>query len=986
MTTITDTFTRADSTTTLGSTESPVLAWTVRQGTWGVNTNRAYSVTNADGDTVTVSVGQADMAVAAKIIGPGAGRLPAVVARYVDLNNSYRAESRADLGTVALFRRIGGSDTQITTMTFADGDVVGLSTVEESGSTRVILYKNSVQQYSTLDSTAGRPAGTHAGLRWAGAISGAYFDDFTVDYTPPPAPSPEPSPAEHVRVEVAFTTSPDDPAPAFTDLTSRLDRAAGIGITRGRQDEYGAVQPGRCSLTLDNTDGALTAGKASSSFYPYVKPSRRMRVTYRNPTTAGNLLTANQASIETSSNDYATTSAFGFIGGATKVRSSTHALDGTWSLHVTWPTTGAGNTAIMFTPVSGLVAGRQYILSLSVWVPTGSPGVKADVLLTNASAVSTVFDAWQRLSVVFTAVNETHQVGVSVVNSTAGNDVWVDAVMLDEGSTLRAFTTTAPAIEYRYDGYVEEWPTEWPGGNKYTQATITAVDLLARLGTKRKLRSVVEETVLLANPVAYYTLGEPEDSLYAGDVAARGGMPLSIVQIGAGGGTLTFGTGTGPGTDGLPAPMFAPSSTTSGWRLGSELFMVGGDEPGNSVGWIYDVGVRASIASSYSGAVTSIIQLLDPFGFYLALRMNATGKFVVQYWDPWDGSYRVSITSANSYNDGQTHNPGVTMTQSGGTVTVTLWDGSDNLGSGTFSVAQLPKFTRLYVGGGRQDEAFTGTLSHVAVFNTVTSAQLGAMSIAAANGFAGERSDERIARIASWVGLPTVRQILDTGQSTSIAHVDPTGKKPLDYMQQIADTEGGVLFADRQGRLVFYSRARAYTAQSVTASVDAHDVAQDTSPRESKQELVNDVTGKRTDGGPEIRILDLASAVEHGYYEESRDLAVTTDNEVLAALQWLIGQHSQPRVRVPDVAIDAMTNTAIQAQVRAIDVWSRVQVTATPTQAHASTWDLLAQGYTESISLSGWQVTVNATAYDQIQALRYDDPASQYDSTFSYVY
>jgi hypothetical protein len=247
------------------------------------------------------------------------------------------------------------------------------------------------------------------------------------------------------------------------------------------------------------------------------------------------------------------------------------------------------------------------------------------------------------------------------------------------------------------------------------------------------------------------------------------------------------------------------------------------------------------------------------------------------------------------------------------------------------------------------------------------------MSIAAANGFAGERSDERIARIASWVGLPTARQILDTGMSTSIAHVDPTGKKPLDYMQQIADTEGGVLFADRQGRLVFYSRARTYTAQSVTASVDAHDVAQDTSPRMSKQELVNDVTGKRTDGGPEIRYIDAASMLEHGIYEDSVELAVTSDAEVLSAIQWRVNTHSQPMVRIPDADIDAMTNTAIQAQARAVDVWSRVQVTATPTQAHVSTWDLLAQGYTESISTSAWRVSVNATAYNRIPGLTLDD-------------
>jgi hypothetical protein len=181
--TISDRFTRANSTTTLGSTESPVLAWTTHQGTWGIDTNRAYCVTSADGDTATVSVGIADMTVSAKITSPGAGRLPAVVARYVDLSNSYRAEVVADTAALRIFRRQGGVDTQLTTgITFADGDVVGLATIEESGSTRVSLYRNGTQQYTTLDSTSGRPAGTRAGLRWSGATPTAYFDDFSVVY------------------------------------------------------------------------------------------------------------------------------------------------------------------------------------------------------------------------------------------------------------------------------------------------------------------------------------------------------------------------------------------------------------------------------------------------------------------------------------------------------------------------------------------------------------------------------------------------------------------------------------------------------------------------------------------------------------------------------------------------------------------------------------------------------------------------------------
>ena len=80
------------------------------------------------------------------------------------------------------------------------------------------------------------------------------------------------------------------------DLTSRARLDRGIDITRGRSDEFDAVQAGRCSLTFDNTDGALTPGLASSPYYPDVKPQNRIRVTYRDPAVAGNLLSAENAS------------------------------------------------------------------------------------------------------------------------------------------------------------------------------------------------------------------------------------------------------------------------------------------------------------------------------------------------------------------------------------------------------------------------------------------------------------------------------------------------------------------------------------------------------------------------------------------------------------------------------------------------------------------------------------------------------------------
>lgn len=80
------------------------------------------------------------------------------------------------------------------------------------------------------------------------------------------------------KVEIAFTTQPEDPSPVYVDVTSSVRLPVGISITRGRQDQYETVQAARLSLTLMNPDGRFTPGNVSSVYYPNVKKGRRIRV------------------------------------------------------------------------------------------------------------------------------------------------------------------------------------------------------------------------------------------------------------------------------------------------------------------------------------------------------------------------------------------------------------------------------------------------------------------------------------------------------------------------------------------------------------------------------------------------------------------------------------------------------------------------------------------------------------------------------------
>lgn len=83
-------------------------------------------------------------------------------------------------------------------------------------------------------------------------------------------------PVPALRVLVAFASAPEDPAQQWTDVSA--DVTGEVTLERGRPDEFSAVEPGRMSVTLDNSSGNYTYGNASGAHYPNVLPGKRIRV------------------------------------------------------------------------------------------------------------------------------------------------------------------------------------------------------------------------------------------------------------------------------------------------------------------------------------------------------------------------------------------------------------------------------------------------------------------------------------------------------------------------------------------------------------------------------------------------------------------------------------------------------------------------------------------------------------------------------------
>lgn len=157
-----------------------------------------------------------------------------------------------------------------------------------------------------------------------------------------------------------------------------------------------------------------------------------MAIEYRKKGSGGNLLSANDASFETS---------VGWgVGGQvpTLSQSAVRSFDGSKSMLAAWSAVSSDSQARL--NVTGLVVGLTYTVSAYVYVPTGSPNVtlQAAALGNVLSAAMTTKDAWTRIVItaVATATN-----GLLIFRPTATNgQAWIDAVMLEQSDTASPFS------------------------------------------------------------------------------------------------------------------------------------------------------------------------------------------------------------------------------------------------------------------------------------------------------------------------------------------------------------------------------------------------------------------------------------------------------------------------------------------------------------------------------------------------------------------
>jgi hypothetical protein len=621
--------------------------------------------------------------------------------------------------------------------------------------------------------------------------------------------------------------------------------------------------------------------------------------------------------------------------------------------------------------------------SVYVWVPAGDPAVRLDVDGTTVGAASTLTNQWQRISVTWTATAASHTVRITT-NTTSpvlGAEVWMDEAQVEQAAAPSAWSSTPATVHHRFYGMVTSWPMGWDG--LQSTVTLTASDVFKLLSRRPSLGPMVVEEVVSDGARVYYPLSEPESSVSAGEQSGSAYPSLSIVQAGVGG-TLTFGQGIGPPSDGLSTPVFTPASATAGKYLHVDLGILGLTTDG-STGEPASGGTQMFecwFSTSTTGRTMMAWADNKPAAFEQSTRFgleSGTGK--LRIIERFFGTDTAVVVATPNLADGNTHH--LVWVEGGAWVYVdgVLYPAS----SGAYFGIRL-----LSVGGYKGTELWSGAISHVAAYvahdGIPSVADIVEHYTAGTTGMAGEDSWERIARLASYTEVPNV---LPSGDFSAVASQGLLGSTPMAHMRDVERTEGGKLAPDRaSAALLFQSRSVRYNPVP-SLSLDYADLETDGVVfAEDDQKLTNLVVATRP-GGATQRVQDDDSIAAYGPYQPAvSELLKMTDAEVLDAAHWTVIRYADPQPELRQLPVIASTlGTATYRALLDADISSVLTVTGLPDEAPAATLSVTVEGYTEQISEGVHHLDFHTSRSDTDSVWVLDDPTySVLDSTTRLAY
>ena len=340
-----------------------------------------------------------------------------------------------------------------------------------------------------------------------------------------------------------------------------------------------------------------------------------------------------------------------------------------------------------------------------------------------------------------------------------------------------------------------------------------------------------------------------------------------------------------------------------------------------------------------------------------------------------------SITYAQDIVDGQWHRIEVFCQTSGSNVNVFVNVDGSTVGSHTYTsvaVGQALQISTIQSWVEDDTDPMNPTLAgaafdicHLAVYDEWSSTIYPATD--AITAYDGELAHVRFGRICDEEGL-----VNSCAASDSLA----VGPQPTDtaiaVLQDLEAVDHGVLseLVDNWGFGYLSSTQRYNLAAAITVDLSTYrntgaDSAQDVLvPVRNDQRIRNEWTISRPNGGS-ATVVDTAHQAKHGRYDDSDEVNVDSDDELIYEAAWRVWEGTYDGLRYAAVPLDLAANNggtdgspALLAAWLAANLGSRIDRTNPPAQHPNNAARLTIEGYTETITRRGWLVALTVEPYD----------------------
>lgn len=478
-----------------------------------------------------------------------------------------------------------------------------------------------------------------------------------------------------------------------------------------------------------------------------------------------------------------------------------------------------------------------------------------------------------------------------------------------------------------WTGFFNRMPIRWR--RMLARTTLTASGLLWLAGDINLPPSVLHQTIVDLEPVAYWPLTE-DSGRVADDIAgvADGSYRQSLTDTRP---LVPFDGRTAPkfkrpdDNDAVGQAMTAGPVNLPGGGFGVSLWWSSPNGP------TAGVEIPAFIILSPSGDPTARPRLMMTIS-----RKEAT-------LSPNGDSIRIYVQTASTQNstqwpahvplfDGAPHHFAINLDASGNGevwvdgVALTAETPPFDTDLDSTAMALVTQMTTTHVGWGVS--VGSGALDHWAHVGHVafwdrelTAGEVGSIFTAGSNPWAGDLTGTRLGRVLDLCGIDAGDRDIDAG-TVACGPTNLDSQSLTDYLRKIAATEGGTIYEDAAGRIAFRQHVTNDPTPEVTFSDDpdgdSGSAVGPVEPDYSTDRLINVAEVVRESGVSQLAT-DLASRTQYGPKTVTIDTLHQTPSGARGRANELVYRNNEPRLifrnvdaHYLDTALATMTSLDVQ--------------------------------------------------------------------------